>query len=159
MAKNKKSDPSKVMIAQNRKARHEYFVEEKFEAGIMLTGTEVKSLRTGKANIAESYAADENGAIYLINSYIAEYNHGNRNNHEPRRARKLLLHRRQIFKLQSAVQRDGLTIIPLKMYFNARGIAKLEIALCRGKKNHDKRQSSKDSDWKRQQARLMRDRG
>lgn len=159
MASKKNSDPAKTLVAQNRKARHEYYVEEKFEAGIMLTGTEVKSLRTGKANIAESYASYENGAIYLINAYIAEYNHGNRNNHEPRRSRKLLLHRREIFKLSSAVQREGLTIIPLKLYFNPRGIAKLQIALCRGKKNHDKRQSAKESDWKRQQARLMREKG
>ncbi len=159
MAKKKKTDPTKTMIAQNRKAYHNYFVEEAFEAGIMLTGTEVKSLRSGKANIAESYAADEEGALHLVNAYIPEYNHGNRNNHAPRRSRKLLLHRRQINKLLGSVQKDGLTIIPLKLYFNPRGIAKVEIALCRGKKNHDKRQTSKDRDWKRQQSRLMREKG
>ena len=158
MAKKKKGD-SRRIIADNRKARHDFFFEDVVEAGIMLTGTEVKSLREGKANIAESYASDEDGGIWLINANIPQYSAGNRFNHEPRRHRKLLLHQRQIDKMLVAVQRQGMTIVPLKLYFNERGMVKLEIAIAKGKKVHDKRQTSKDRDWARQKARLMRDKG
>ena len=141
------------MIADNRKARHNYEFLETFEAGIQLTGTEVKSLRNSKANIAESYATEEQGEIWLINSYIPEYLEGNRNNHNPRRRRKLLLHKREMAKLIGGVQREGLTIIPNRLYFNDRGIAKLQIALARGRKAHDKREVSKRRDWDREKAR------
>ena len=154
----KKKDGRKT-VADNRKARHNYFFEDVIEAGIVLTGTEVKSLREGKANIAESYASDENGAIWLINSNIPQYSAGNRNNHEPRRHRKLLLHQRQIDKLTQAVQREGMTLVPVKLFFNERGMVKLDLALAKGKKIHDKRQTSKDRDWARQKARLMREKG
>ncbi len=147
------------VIAENRKARHNYHIDEVFEAGLVLLGSEVKSLRTGKANIAESYAAEEGGELYLINAHIPEYAQANRFNHHPRRHRKLLLHRREINKLMGAVQRGGMTLIPLKLYFNARGIAKLSLALARGKKLHDKRQDARNRDWARQKARLMRDKG
>ncbi len=154
----KKKDGRKT-VADNRKARHNYFFEDVIEAGIVLTGTEVKSLREGKANIAESYASDEDGAIWLINSNIPQYSAGNRNNHEPRRHRKLLLHQRQIDKLTQAVQREGMTLVPVKLFFNERGMVKLDLALAKGKKIHDKRQTSKDRDWARQKARLMREKG
>lgn len=147
------------IVAENRRARHEYFLEQFFEAGIALTGTEVKSLRFGEGTIAESYAEIRDGQVNLINANIPEFSHGNRFNHEPRRPRKLLLRARQINKLIGAVQRDGQTIIPLKLYWNDKGIAKLEIALAKGKKNHDKRQATADRDWQRDKARLMRDRG
>ena len=125
----------------------------------MLTGTEVKALRNGKANIAESYASAESSEMWLVNSYIPEYLQGNRNNHEPRRLLKLLLSRREIDRLQAATEREGMTVVPLKLYFNDRGIAKLELALAKGKKAHDKRETSKKRDWQREKARLMRDRG
>ncbi|SNZ08389.1 SsrA-binding protein SmpB [Cohaesibacter gelatinilyticus] len=159
MAKKKKQDPNNRVVAENRKARHNYEIGEVVEAGLQLTGTEVKSLRTGKANIAESYASEENGEIVLINSHIEEYVQGNRFNHNPRRPRKLLLHKREIHKMVNAVQRDGMTIVPLKMYFNDKGIAKLAVAVCRGKKAYDKRQDAKKRDWQRDKARLMRERG
>jgi len=147
------------LIAENRRARYDYFLEETFEAGLMLTGTEVKSLRVGRANIAESYASVEGRDIVLINSDIPPYGHANRFNHEPRRHRKLLLHRKQIEKLIGAVQREGRTIIPTKLYWNEKGLAKLELALAKGKQNHDKRQATADRDWQRDKARLLRDRG
>ncbi|MCI3131510.1 SsrA-binding protein SmpB [Phenylobacterium aquaticum] len=147
------------LIAENRRARYDYFLEETFEAGLMLTGTEVKSLRVGRANIAESYASVENGEIVLINADIPPYGHANRFNHEPRRHRKLLLHKKQISKLIGAVQREGRTIIPTKLYWNEKGLAKLELALAKGKQNHDKRQATADRDWQRDKARLLRDRG
>lgn len=147
------------LIADNRKARHDYEFVETFEAGLVLTGTEVKSLRNGKAMIAESYATEEEGEIWLINSHIPEYLEGNRNNHNPRRRRKLLLSKREMHKLMNAVNREGMTIVPNKLYFNERGRAKLHIALAKGRKAHDKRQVSKDRDWKREQGRLMRDKG
>jgi len=159
MAKKKKKDDGRKIVADNRKARHNFFFEDVIEAGIVLTGTEVKSLREGRANIAESYASDEGGEIWLINANIPQYSAGNRNNHEPRRHRKLLLHQRQIDKLLMAVQREGMTLVPLKLFFNERGMVKLELALAKGKKIHDKRQTSKDRDWARQKARLMRDKG
>lgn len=146
-------------IAENRKARYDFAVEDTFEAGLMLTGTEVKSLRNGKANIAESYASFEDDEMWLINSYIPEYLQANRNNHEPRQRRKLLLSKREIVRLAMAINRDGMTIVPLKLYFNDRGRAKLQIALAKGKKNHDKRETEKKRDWNREKSRLLRDRG
>ncbi len=154
-AKGEKS----TLIAENRRARFDYFLEDTVEAGIMLTGTEVKSLRAGKANIAESYAAVENGAIMLINADIPPYAGGNRFNHEPRRPRKLLLHAKQIDKLSGAVQRDGRTLVPTRLYWNDKGIAKLEIAVATGKKAHDKRETTAARDWQRDKARLMREKG
>jgi SsrA-binding protein len=149
----------KKVVAENRRARYDYFVEERFEAGVQLAGTEVKALRQGEGSIAESYAAIEGEEVFLINSHIPEYSHGNRLNHEPRRARKLLLKAREIAKLTGAVQRQGLTLVPLSIYFNSSGKAKVEIALARGKKAHDKRDTIKERDWKREQQRLLRDRG
>lgn len=159
MAPKKKDNTSGTLIADNRKARHEYEFIETFEAGIQLTGTEVKSLRNSKANIAESYATDEQGEIWLINSYIPEYLEGNRNNHNPRRRRKLLLHKREMAKLMGGVQKEGLTIVPSRLYFNERGLAKLQIALAKGRKAHDKRQVAKQRDWNREKSRLMREKG
>lgn len=155
----RKVQDGRKIIAENRKARYNYEILDTVEAGIMLTGTEVKSLREREANIAESYASHEDDAIYLINAYVPEYGQGNRNNHEPRRRRKLLLHKREIDKLSAAVARDGMTLIPLRLYFNPRGMAKLELALGRGKKNYDKRETEKKRDWQRDKARLMRERG
>ena len=151
-------DKHKV-VAENRRARYDYFVEERFEAGIQLAGTEVKALRQGEGSIAESYAAVDGEEVWLINSHIPEYSHGNRMNHEPRRKRKLLLKGREIAKLQGAVAREGLTLVPLSIYFNGRGKAKVEIALARGKKVHDKRETIKERDWKREQQRLLRHNG
>ena len=147
------------LIAENRRARFDYFIEDTVEAGLMLTGTEVKSLRMGKANIAESYAAVEGNEIVLVNADIPPYTQANRFNHEPRRPRKLLLHRRQIDRLMGAVNREGLTIIPTKLYWNDKGVAKLEIGLAKGKKLHDKRETAAERDWQRDKARLMRDKG
>src|SRR5688572_31389320 len=151
-------DKAKV-VAENRRARFDYFVEERLEAGIELRGTEVKALRGGEGSIAESYAAIEGEEVWLINSSIPEYSHGNRMNHEPRRKRKLLLRAREIAKLQGAVARQGLTLVPLSIYFNSAGKAKVELALGRGKKAHDKRDTIKERDWTREQGRLLRDRG
>jgi SsrA-binding protein len=146
-------------IAENRRARFDYFLEEFTEAGIQLLGTEIKALRDGRANIAESYAAVEGREIVLINADIPPFKQANRFNHEPRRPRKLLLHRKQIDKLIGAVQRDGQTIIPVRLYLNDAGRAKIEIALAKGKKLHDKRETEKKRDWGREKARLMRDKG
>jgi SsrA-binding protein len=151
-------DKTKV-VAENRRARFDYFVEDRLEAGIALTGTEVKALRQGEGSIAESYAAVEGDEVWLINSSIPEYSHGNRLNHEPRRRRKLLLRKREIDKLHGAVTRQGLTLIPLSIYFNAKGRAKVELAIARGKKLHDKRATVKERDWKREQGRLLRQHG
>ena len=159
MAKKKKDNTNGKLIADNRKARHNYEFVETLEAGLVLTGTEVKSLRNGKANIAESYASEEGGEIWLINSNIPEYTEANRFNHQPKRRRKLLLHKKQMAKLISAVQRDGMTIVPNRLYFNDRGIVKLQIALAKGRKAHDKREVSKERDWKREQGRLLREKG
>ena len=153
------SQPRSKTIAENRRARFDYFLEDNTEAGLVLTGTEIKALRDGRANIAESYAAVEGREIVLINADIPPYKQANRFNHEPRRPRKLLLHRKQIDRLIGAVQRDGQTIIPLKLYLNDAGKAKLEIALAKGKKLHDKREASAERDWQRDKARLMRDKG
>ena len=149
----------KKVVAENRRARFDYFVDDRMEAGIALTGTEVKALRQGEGSIAESYATVDGEEVWLINSHIPEYSHGNRLNHEPRRQRKLLLKGREIAKLHGAVTRQGLTLVPLSIYFNSRGRAKVELALARGKKVHDKRETIKDRDWKREQARLLRSRG
>lgn len=155
----KKADDGRRVIAENRRARHDYQVEDVVEAGIVLTGTEVKALREGKANIAEAYAAPEQGGIFLINAHIPEYSAGNRENHDPRRPRKLLLRAREIDRLTQAVQRKGYTLAPLKLYFNDRGIAKLALGLALGRKHHDKREAVKERDWSRQKQRLLRDRG
>jgi SsrA-binding protein len=149
----------KKTVAENRRARYDYYIEDRFEAGIMLTGTEVKSLRFGEGSIAESYAEIKNGEAWLINSNVPEFSHGNRFNHEPKRPRKLLLHEREIDRLQGAVERKGMTLVPLSVYFNSRGRAKVELALAKGKNAADKRQTIKDRDWKRDQARIMRDHG
>jgi SsrA-binding protein len=155
----KKDTSGRKIVAENRKARFNYAIGETFEAGLQLVGTEVKSLRQRKANIAESYVSPERGAIWLINSNIPEYAQANRFNHEPKRARKLLLHKKEVNKLAGAVQREGMTIVPLKLYFNERGMAKLELALAQGKKLHDKRESEKARDWQREKGRLMREKG
>ena len=149
----------KKIVAENRKARFNYEIIDTYEAGLVLTGTEVKSLREGKANIAESYASDEGGEIWLINSYLPEYLQANRFNHETRRRRKLLLSKREISRLRIAINREGMTLVPLKVYFNDVGRAKIEIALAKGKKLHDKRETEKERDWNRQKGRLLRDRG
>jgi SsrA-binding protein len=151
-----KKDHTVKVIADNRKARFNYAIGETFEAGIALMGTEVKSLRQGKANIAESYADARGGEIWLVNANIPEYLQASRFNHPPKRPRKLLLHRRQIAKLAAGVEREGMTIVPLKLYFNEKGRAKLEIALARGKKLHDKRETEKRRSWERERGRLMR---
>ncbi|MCQ2004782.1 SsrA-binding protein SmpB [Rhizobium sp. NRK18] len=147
------------IVAENRKARFNYEIVDTYEAGLVLTGTEVKSLREGKANIAESYASDEDGELWLINSYLPEYLQANRFNHEPRRRRKLLLNKREINRLRAAVNREGMTLIPLKVYFNDKGRAKMELALGKGKKLHDKRETEKQRDWNRQKSRLLKDHG
>ena len=159
MATKARPTTIKKIVAENRKARFNYEIMDTYEAGLVLTGTEVKSLREGKANIAESYASDEDGEIWLINSYLPEYLQANRFNHEPRRRRKLLLSKREMHRLQNAVNREGMTLVPLKIYFNDRGRAKLELALAKGKKLHDKRETSKERDWNRQKSRLLKDRG
>ncbi len=159
MAKKKDKDVAGKIAADNRKARHNYFIEDTVEAGIMLTGTEIKSLRGGHATIGESYAQSKDGEIFLINAYIPEYTEGNRFNHEPRRVRKLLLHKKQIAKLSQAIEREGMTLIPLKIIFNAKGRAKVELGLAKGKKLHDKRDTEKARDWAREKGRLLRDKG
>src|SRR5579885_3153523 len=147
------------VVADNRKARFNYFIDDTLEAGLALTGTEVKSLRQGKATIGESYADARDGEIWLINSNIPEYQQANRFNHSPKRPRKLLLHRRQINRLIGAVEREGMTLVPLKLYFNEKGRAKIELALAKGKKLHDKRETARKRDWNREKGRLLRARG
>lgn len=160
MARPRHAEFDKVKtVAENRRARYDYHIDDKYEAGIMLTGTEVKSLRFGEGSIAESYAEVKGDGIWLINANIPEFSHGNRHNHEPKRPRKLLLNVREINKLHAAVSRDGMTLVPLSVYFNARGRAKVELALAKGKKAPDKRATEKERDWKREQGRIMRDRG
>lgn len=144
------------IVAENRKARFNYEIIDTYEAGLVLTGTEVKSLREGKANIAESYASDEGEEIWLINSHLPEYLQANRFNHEPRRRRKLLLSKREINRLRVSINREGMTLVPLKIYFNEKGRAKLELALAKGKKLHDKRETEKERDWNRQKQRIMK---
>jgi SsrA-binding protein len=147
------------IAAENRKARFNYEIGEVLEAGIALTGTEVKSLRDGKATIAESYADARGGEIWLINANIPEYTQASRFNHAPKRPRKLLLHRRQINRLAGAVEREGMTLVPLRLYFNEKGRAKIEIALARGKKLHDKRETERKRSWDRERGRLLRQKG
>ncbi len=161
MAASKKKETDNFKIAaDNRRARYDYEIFDPVEAGIMLTGTEVKGMRSGKATITESYVdVDKKGEVYLINANVPEYLQANRFNHDPRRPRKLLLNKREIAKLAQGVEREGMTIVPLKLYFNAKGRAKLEIALARGKKLHDKRQTERNRDWNREKSRLLRDRG
>jgi SsrA-binding protein len=146
-------------VAENRKARFNYQIGETFEAGIALTGSEVKSLRQGKATIAEAYADSRDGEIWLINSNIPEYLQAGRTNHAPKRPRKLLLHKRQINKLMGAIEREGMTLVPLKLYFNEKGRAKVDLALARGKKLHDKRETDRKRSWERERGRLLRDKG
>jgi SsrA-binding protein len=155
MAKKEKEERFKI-AAENRKARYNYFIESTVEAGVMLAGTEVKALREGHATIGESYAHSKDGEIFLVNAYIPEYKAGNRFNHETRRPRKLLLHKREIAKLSQAIEREGMTLIPLKLYFNPKGRAKIELGLAKGKKLHDKRDTEKKRDWEREKGRLMR---
>ena len=147
------------IVAENRRARFEYFIDDVYEAGIALTGTEVKSLRFGEGSIAESYAEVKKGEVWLVNANVPEFSHGNRFNHEPKRPRKLLLHEREIAKMFGAVERKGMTLVPLSVYFTSKGRAKVELALAKGKNNADKRNTVKDREWKRDQARIMRDHG
>ena len=154
-----KPEPSRRIVADNRAARYHYTIEDTLEAGIALTGTEVKSLRGGKATIGEAYAGPSGNDLMLFNAYIPEYLEANRFNHEPKRPRRLLLHRRQINKLIGATQRQGYTVVPLKIYFNDKGRAKIELGLGKGKQAHDKREAAKERDWQRDRARLLRDRG
>ncbi|MCT8000373.1 MULTISPECIES: SsrA-binding protein SmpB [unclassified Sphingomonas] len=149
----------KKIVAENRRARFDYAIETTYEAGIALTGTEVKSLRFGEGSIAEAYAEVRGEEVWLVNSNVPEFSHGNRFNHEAKRPRKLLLHEREINKLHGAVAREGMTLVPLMIYFNSRGRAKVELALAKGKKAHDKRDAIKERDWKREQGRILRDRG
>ena len=151
-------DKQKI-VAENRRARFDYFIDQVFEAGIALTGTEVKSLRFGEGSIAESYAEVKDHQVWLINSNVPEFAHGNRYNHEPKRPRKLLLHEREINKMHGAVNRQGMTLVPLSVYFNGKGRAKVELALAKGKKDPDKRATIKEREWKREAGRLLRDRG
>ena len=151
---------SRKTVAENRRARFDYQLEDDIEAGLQLTGTEVKSLRLGQANIAESYASVENGGLFLINANIPEYQQaGPFYQHEPKRPRRLLLHKKEITKLAQAVDREGMTLVPVELYFNSRGIAKLKLCVAKGKKLHDKRETEKKRDWSREKARIMRDRG
>lgn len=155
-----KADANNKTVAQNRRARFDYFIEETLEAGIVLTGTEVKSLRAGQASVNESYASVEGSALFLVNAYIPEYNKAHiKLQHDVRRPRKLLLHKNQMNKLIGAVQRKGTTLIPLSIYFNKRGIAKVELGIATGKKQHDKRETIKTRDWQREKSRIMREKG
>ena len=151
-----KKKPLAAPKIDNRKARHLYFIEDEFEAGIVLLGTEVKSLRQGKGNLNDAYATEQNGEIWLVNAYIAEYSGGNRFNHESRRPRKLLLKAREINRLIAATTREGMTIIPLALFFNSKGYVKVKIGTAKGKKKHDKREDSKQRDWQRQKDRIMK---
>ncbi len=159
MARPKPNSDKVKTVAENRRARFDYAIDTVYEAGIALTGTEVKALRFGEGSIAESYAEVKGKEVWLINSNIPEFSHGNRHNHEPKRPRKLLLHEREINKMHGAVARDGMTLVPLSVYFNDRGKAKVELALAKGRKAHDKREHIKEREWKRDAARILRDRG
>jgi SsrA-binding protein len=145
-------------VAQNRRARHDYLIEETVEAGLVLQGTEVKVLRQGQASIAEAYADQQGGELFLVNANIPEYGSSAHFNHQPRRPRKLLLHRKEMNKLLGAVRREGMTLVPLSVYFNDRGRAKVELGLARGKRKADRRQAEKDRDWQRSRARILRER-
>jgi SsrA-binding protein len=155
----KKADPNNKVAAENRKARFSYEILDTVEAGLVLTGTEVKSLRRGQANIQDSYASAEGGEIWLINSYLPEYFEASRFNHEPRRRRKLLLKRREMARLKQSIEREGMTLVPLKIYFNDKGRAKVLVGVARGKKLHDKRETEKQRDWAREKGRLLKERG
>ena len=154
-----KSDPNYKVIAENRRARFDYAIEEDIECGIMLEGSEVKSMRQGGSNIAESYATVDDGELWLVNSYVAPYAQAKTFGHEERRRRKLLVSRKELSKLWQATSRKGMTLVPLVMYFNHRGIAKLKIGVAKGKKNHDKRETEAKRDWNRQKNRLLRQHG
>ena len=154
-----KDEKPQKLVAENRRARHDYFIEDDLEAGIVLEGSEVKSLRTGKANIAESYAAVEGGELWLINGYIPAYAQAKSFGHEERRRRKLLVTKRQLAKLWQGTAREGMTLVPLRLYFNDKGRAKLQLGIAKGKKLADKRATEAKRDWQRQKARLMRERG
>lgn len=153
------AEGARRVIAQNRKARHEYFIEDTLEAGLVLTGSEVKSLRQGRCSIGESYAYEDGGELYLRSAHIASYDAAAQFNHDPLRPRKLLVHRREMSRLLGQIQREGYTIVPLSIYFNSRGIAKVELGMARGKRKADKRETEKKRDWQRQKARVMRERG
>ena len=159
MAPNKKADPNNKTVAENRKARYNYAVEDTLECGIMLEGSEVKSMRQGGVNIAESYAAVEDGELWLVNAHIPKYDQAKTFQHEERRRRKLLVSKKELSKLWAEVGRQGMTLVPLKIYFNDKGRAKLLLGIAKGKQKQDKRASEKKQDWKRQQSRLLRDRG
>jgi len=151
--------PAGKLVADNRRARFDYEILDTVEAGIVLSGSEVKSLRQGRASLSDAHAAERGGELWLLNVHIPEYGPANRFGHEPKRPRKLLMHRREINRLIGAVQKEGMTIVPLRLYFNERGIAKLQLALARGKKAHDKRETEKKRDWQREKSRLMREKG
>ena len=153
-----RSAPAQI-AAQNRKARHDFLIEDTLEAGIMLLGTEVKSLRGGKASIGEAFAGEQDGELYLFNAYIPEYDAASRFNHQPRRARKLLLRKREMERMLGQIRREGVTVVPLSFYFNPRGMVKVELGLARGKRKADKRAAEKEKDWKRDKARLLRNKG
>ena len=157
--KQKNSDPNYKVIAENRRARYDYAIDDDIEVGIVLSGSEVKSLREKSGNIAESYAAVENGELWLINSYIAPYEQAKTFAHDERRRRKLLVSRRELANLWNATQRKGMTLVPIVMYFNHRGMAKLKIGIAKGKKLHDKRETQAKRDWSRQKQRLLKDHG
>ena len=159
MATKKKTDPNFKVVAENRKARHNYAIEDDIECGIILVGSEVKSLRQGSSNIAESYATVEDGELWLVNSYIPAYQQAKTFPHEERRRRKLLVSKRELEKLWQGIGREGMTLVPLRLYFNEKGKAKLKIGIAKGKKMSDKRETEKKRDWQRQKARLLRDRG
>ncbi len=159
MARPRTSSEKVKVVAENRRARFDFAVDTTFEAGIALTGTEVKSLRFGEGTIAESYAEVKDGQVWLINSNVPEFSHGNRFNHEPKRPRKLLLHEREINKMHGAVMRQGMTLVPLSIYFNGQGRAKVEIAIAKGRKAHDKREHIKEQEWKREAGRILKERG
>ncbi len=150
---------SRKIVADNRRARHEYFIEDKIEAGLVLTGSEVKSLRQGRCSLGDAYAAEQGGEMYLLNAHIPEYKAANRFNHEPLRPRKLLLHKREMARLIGQIQRQGITLVALSVYFNEKGVAKVELGVARGKKKHDKRATEKERSWQREKARVMRERG
>ncbi|MGB0855345.1 MAG: SsrA-binding protein SmpB [Pikeienuella sp.] len=154
-----KKEPKTKTVAENRKARHNYYIEDDIEVGIMLEGSEVKSLREGRAQIAESYASVEDGELWLINSYIPAYAQAKTFGHEERRRRKLLAHKREVAKMWQNIGRQGMTLVPLRMYFNEKGVAKLQIGLAKGKNVADKRDTDKKRDWQRDKARLLRDKG
>ena len=154
-----KENPNYKVIAENRRARHDYAIEEDLECGIMLEGSEVKALRQKSANIAESYATVDNGELWLVNSYIAPYEQARTFGHEERRRRKLLVSKKELARLWNETQRKGMTLVPLVLYFNHRGIAKLKIGIARGKKTHDKRESDAKRDWARQKQRLLKAHG